>query len=187
MSNIFTHHKVVLPQAMDLIIWIIPCLMLPLVLVKLIKGHFTQFKLGCFVITIPFKSVIFCFCTLVITFIVKLQEIPWLLHVFFSVFSFWTSALERLFPVNVPKITDVADSVRGRDERLSQGDWDGTGWQRGQTGWERRLLGWYFRSCAGIKTKLGGRWLSLDSTAVWDMWMGCGKFMRFNLWRCSRA
>lgn len=52
------------------------CSTLPLVLVKLIKGHFTHFKLGCFFISIPFQSVIFSFCILVIIFGVNLQEIP---------------------------------------------------------------------------------------------------------------
>lgn len=121
-------------------------------MVKLIKGHFTHFKRGCFFMTTPFKSVVFCFSPRLITAGAGFPSSPW--DAARLLFRFLLNPSKRLL-LRVPflrvpkkKKTDVADSVRGslRDyqwvtEMAPGGCWGG------QTGWERRLLGWYFRSC----------------------------------------
>lgn len=153
MSNIFTHHKVVLPWAMDLI-GVFTGLMFPLVLVKLIKGHFTHFRLGCFFFSLPFL--------LNQSFSVS---VPLSLHLE-SIYKksvgccacFLLSRSQRLRVQSFLSQKRQMLQILWENERLSQGERDGTkgGGREDKLGGRRGPLRWYFRSRSGIKTGLCG-------------------------------
>lgn len=149
----------------------------PARLVKLMKGHFTHFKLGCFFMTIPFLFLYPSHC-----FWSKFPSSPW--DAARLLFRFLLNPSKRfLFRVPFQPIRKNNRCCRfceRKPERLSEGDWDGTERLPERTNWVGETpAGMVFPELLGLgQASVADGYL--DPTV--DPWM-----TRFKLSTCSRA